>query len=113
MGGTVRVKGLWSRIIPGLGRAGDEKTKMNIKPRIDYPQADEKVSCGHYAIRISGCEGECQITIDGTGVWENCRRDGGYCWYDWNPAGTGAHRISIRARVGNQWVKEDRTCRVV
>ena len=102
--------GLLSTIIPGLNQTGAEKQS---KFGIDYPQAGEKVARGHYAIRISGCEGECQITIDGAGVWQGCRRDGGYCWYDWNPAETGAHRISVRARVGNAWVKADRTCRVV
>ena len=85
----MQIKRLLSKIIPSLGQTGQNALS------IDYPQAGENVARGHYAIRISGCEGECQITIDGTGVWQSCRCDGGYCWYDWNPVETGAHRISV------------------
>jgi len=101
---------LLSTVIPGLNKTEEEKQS---KFCIDYPQIGEKVARGHYTIRISGCEGECQITIDGTGDWQNCRCDGGFQWYDWNPTEAGAHRISIRTRVGHKWVKADRTCRVV
>ena len=103
-------RSLLSTVIPGLNKTEEEKLS---KLSIDYPQVGEKVACGHYAIRISGCEGECQITIDGTGDWQNCRCDGGFQWFDWNPTETGAHRISVRTHVANKWVKADRTCRVV
>jgi len=103
-------RSLLSTVIPGLNKTEEEKLS---KLSIDYPQVGEKVACGHYAIRISGCEGECQITIDGTGDWQNCRCDGGFNWFDWNPTETGAHRISVRTHVANKWVKADRTCRVV
>jgi hypothetical protein len=102
--------GSLSSLIPDLNKLGEEK-QNNLN--IDYPQVGEPVARGHYAIRISGCEGECQVTIDGTGVWQECRRDGGFQWFDWTPSETGAHRISVRARAGNKWVKTDRTCRVV
>ena len=100
---------LLSALIPGLKQTREEKQNTL---SIDYPQADEKVARGHYAIRISGCAGECQVAIDG-GEWQSCRSADGYQWYDWNPAETGTHRISVRAHVGNRWVKADRTCRVV
>ena len=105
----MRSNGLLSGIILWWSRTFGGKLS---KPSIDYPQAGDKVTRGRYAVRISGCAGECQAAIDG-GDWQPCRSADGYCWYDWCPAETGRHRISVRARVGNAWVKDERTCRVV
>ena len=101
--------GFLSKMIAGLSRTGEGKPGT---PRIDYPQMGEKVARGHYAIRISGCAGECQAAIDG-GDWQPCRCADGYCWYDWCPTEAGEHRISVRARVGDSWVTTNRTRRVV
>lgn len=102
-------KGLLSTVIPGLNKTGEEKHSTL---SIDYPQVGEKVACGHYAIRISGSEGECQAAIDG-GEWQSCRSADGYSWYDWCPTETGEHRISVRTRIGSRGVNAERTCRVV
>jgi hypothetical protein len=92
------------RIAGYVGQAG-------AAPNIDFPQAGEKVAPGHYAIRISGCQGECQAAID-DGEWQACRTEDGYCWYDWSPQAAGRHRIQVRARNGNKWLKTQRTCEV-
>ena len=85
--------------------------QTGVGPSIDYPQAGEKVSPGHYSIRISGCQGECQAAID-DGEWQACRTSDGYCWYDWQPQEAGRHRITVRARSGSKWLKTQRTCDV-
>jgi hypothetical protein len=106
----MKKNGFLSAILYRLNRTRKEgQSKLNI----DYPQAGEKVHRGHYTVRISECAGECQIEINGTGVWHSCRRDWGYRWYDWNPTKTGENRISIRTRAGDKWIKSDRICRVV
>ena len=102
----MRRKGFLSGILPGL--AGDSA----VAPDIDYPEAGEKVARGHYAIRVSGCQGECQVAID-DGEWQTGRCADGFCWHDWSPEQPGTHRISARIRAGNKWVKSQRTCRVV
>lgn len=107
----MRRKGLLSRIIPGLGQTGEGKAKQSGKPCIDYPQAGEKVHCGQYAIRISNAEGECHVSVDGGG-WQNCRSDGGFCWYDWCPTEPGSHRIAIRSRANGKWTRTETTCEV-
>ena len=104
-GGNVRRKGLLASITAGL--VGD----ASLAPNIDYPQAGEKVQAGNYAVRISGCSSECQVSID-DGDWQSCRSADGYCWYDWCPTATGRHRISARIRNSNKWVKTQRTCEV-
>jgi hypothetical protein len=81
-------------------------------PGIDYPQQGEKVQVGHYAVRISGCTGECQVSID-DGDWQNCRNAEGFWWYDWSADQPGTHRISVRTRIGAAWVKTNRSCNVV
>jgi len=111
----VRKKGLLSVRIPGLSKTVEEKpvekpvTKTKIG--IDYPQEGERVHLGHYAIRISGCAGECQISFDG-GDWQGTRCDAGYCWYDWFPEQSGSHRITVRTRAEGKWSKTDRFCDV-
>lgn len=101
--------GLLSTGVPGLNNFGEE---IKSKLQVDYPKVGELVARGHYAVRISGCQGDCQIAFTGATDWQNCRRDGAYHWFDWNPTETGAHRISVRTRVENNWVKFDRNCRV-
>ena len=108
----MRRHGVLSSIIPGMKPAGEEKTSLpQNKFDIDYPQASETVARGHYAIRISGCEGECHVSID-EGDWQPCRSAEGFCWFDWNPTQTGRHRLSARTRSGNKWLKAQRTCEV-
>jgi len=85
--------------------------EQSSKLSIDYPQADEKVNRGHYAVRISAGGSECQISIDDS-TWQTCRRSDAFSWYDWFPKQIGSHRISVRTCVGGRWVKADRTCKV-
>jgi len=108
----VRRNELLSKIIPGLNHTGEEKPAVQqSKLSIDYPQAGEKVARGQYAIRISGCEGECQVAINDD-EWQSCRSTDGYSWYDWSPTDAGRHRVSARVRSGNKWFKVQRTCEV-
>ena len=106
-------KGLLSVVFPGTSGAEDGgQAVCGGQPNVDYPQAGEKVQRGHYSIRISGCTGECQAAID-DGDWQNCRAADGFSWYDWAPEQPGTHRIAVRVRIGNKWVKAQRSCRVV
>ena len=108
----MRRKESLSTTIPGSSLPGDGKPAVQqSKLDIDYPQAGEKVERGHYAIRISGCEGECQVSINDDN-WQSCRSADGYCWYDWSPTETGRQLISARVRSGNRWLKVQRTCDV-
>ena len=109
--GIVRKKGLLSVRIPGLSKIVEEKPAAGAKISIDYPQQGETIHRGHYAIRISGGNGESQISID-KGDWQNCRLDAGYSWYDWFPETAGSHLLSVRTRVNNKWLKTDRACDV-
>jgi hypothetical protein len=107
----VRKKGLLSVKIPGLSRSVEEKPAAKSKVSIDYPQEGELVHRGHYSIRISGGNGECQAAVDGTD-WQNCRSDAGFSWFDWFPESAGTHRITVRSRVSGKWVKTERVCDV-
>lgn len=107
----MRNKGLLSVKIPGLRKTVQEKPVSCEKLCIDYPQQGETVCRGHYAVRISGGNGESQVAID-SGTWQECRADGGYHWYDWFPETPGRHSISVRSRVNNKWIKTERTCDV-
>jgi len=97
-----------SDILSGKIRTQERSGKLNI----DYPQAGEKVQRGHYSIRISAEGAQCQVAVD-NGSWKDCRVADGYSWHDWTPEKPGAHRIAVRARSGNKWVKAERVCSVV
>jgi len=106
----VRKHGVLSTILPApVKTETPAQTKQNLS--IDYPQEGERVNPGHYSIRVSAIGEQTQVSID-NGTWQNCRQDSGYDWYDWNPEGTGTHRITARTRVNNAWVKTNRTCQV-
>jgi hypothetical protein len=107
----VRKKGLLSVKIPGLSKAVAEKPVTRSKVSIDYPQEGERVHCGHYAIRITAGDGECQASIN-DGEWQSCRTDAGYSWFDWFPEKPGSQHITVRARVNGKWVKAERVCDV-
>jgi hypothetical protein len=82
---------------------------------IDFPQENESVFWGHYAIRITSLiPGSVQICIN-NGEWLTCRNSDGFWWYDWHPLGPGTH--SIIARVLNTEGKEQkskpRSCDVI
>lgn len=107
----MKKKTFLSARLSGMGQTSEEKpTGHECTLCIDYPQAGEKVQAGHYAIRISGCAAKCQVMID-DGEWQTCRSADGFCWYDWAPE-AGRHKIAVRARAGNKWLKAQRTCDV-
>ena len=74
---------------------------------VDFPLEGEKVSPGHYAIRLSahGAD-EVELSIDGR-EWLACREAIGHHWYDWEPEPAGRRLIEARARRGakGRWVK--------
>ena len=107
----MRKKGLLSVRIPGLSKTVEEKPAACTKVNIEYPQQGERVQRGHYAIRISAGEAECQAAIDGSD-WQSCRGDAGFCWFDWYPEKSGTHTISVRTRVNGKWAKIERVCDV-
>jgi hypothetical protein len=81
---------------------------------IDYPRPSQKVQKGHYAIRVHApWAAEAQIALNGT-LWQNCRSDVGFFWYDWHPKNAGPQKINARARNGaGAWTKADeRECEV-
>ena len=101
----MRRKGLLSEIMLGLGG------QASMAPNIDYPRPGDIVWAGHYAIRISGCKGECQVAID-EGAWLPCRVNDGFHWFDWDATAPGRHRIMLRAKIGNKWFRAQRSCEV-
>lgn len=107
----MKKKGLLSVRIPGLSKTVEEKPATKPCLNVDYPQQGETVRRGHYAVRISGGNGESQVAVN-EGKWEPCRLDGGFHWYDWYPEQTGSHRLLVRTRIGSKWVKTERVCDV-
>ena len=107
----VRKKGLLSVRIPGLSKTVEEKPAARAKVSIDYPQPGERVQRGHYAVRISAGEAECQAAVNSSD-WQTCRSDAGFCWFDWYPEKSGTHTISVRARCNGKWTKTERVCNV-
>jgi hypothetical protein len=82
---------------------------------IDYPQENEQILPGHYAIRIAAAEeGLVEISIDGA-TWHVCRPASGYYWFDWEPTKVGSYKLAVRMRTADgKTVKSDnRSCTVV
>lgn len=66
---------------------------------IDFPQPNEKVRRGHYAVRISAtAPGAVQISFD-KNEWFWCRTADGYFWFDWWPSDLGKKQIFIRLQT--------------
>lgn len=81
---------------------------------IDYPQEEELVRPGHYAVRITAAEaGAVDISLDGKG-WHACYPSVGYFWFDWQPTGTGQHELLVRLRTPDGHIKRSsvRSCLV-
>ncbi|MDD5656225.1 MAG: hypothetical protein PHF00_03115 [Elusimicrobia bacterium] len=105
----MRKKGLLSVKIPGLTKTEEPSARQKLV--IDYPQPGETVRRGHYAIRVSGGNGESQISID-DGEWHKTRSEAGFEWFDWFPETPGSHRIAFRTRTAGKWARIERVCNV-
>ena len=82
--------------------------------RIDFPKEGERVSSGHYAVRISAPKGwDVEINTGGT-EWWGCRESVGFYWFDWWPAKPGRTNLSVRVKSGKgRWKKvSERACTV-
>lgn len=82
-------------------------------PVIDFPAAGEKISPGHYAIRISSPAGHVDVSID-AGPWHRCRHSVGYHWFDWVCHARGTYQIVARivSADGGEVKSKPRSCRV-
>lgn len=83
------------------------KTVMTeIRPEVEYPQQDEKITSTQYSFRIgapAGAEGV-DVSID-QGPWLACRNSAGFWWYDWSGYDNGEHEIIARIRGrNNRWI---------
>lgn len=77
-------------------RKGAEANKSPVLVSIDYPQLNETVRVGHYAVRISGpAHAKVEVSING-GTWQTCRQADGYYWFDWWPNDAGEFRLAAR-----------------
>lgn len=82
---------------------------------IDFPQQQEQVLAGHYAIRVTANNLDTvQISINDSD-WKACRQALGYFWHDWTPRTPGKCNIFVRGRLKNgRWKKSGaRSCTVV
>jgi len=86
-------------------------TKRKVLPalavEIEYPQEEERVLPGHYALRLRADGAtEVQLRIDGK-EWRPCRESLGYFWHDWSPEPPGRRVAEARARRGakGRWVR--------
>jgi hypothetical protein len=103
--------------LKGLQPSSKASPKTSPAPQwvnVDYPRPSDKVSKGHYAVRVHApWANEAQVSLNGTS-WSACRSDVGFFWYDWHPERSGIQKIYARARNGaGAWTKaETRECEV-
>ena len=72
------------------------KAQKKVKFTIDYPETGEVIAGDHYAVRISGPQGEeVEISID-DGDWALCRNEAGHWWFDLQHLSYGEHRLAAR-----------------
>lgn len=77
-----------------------------LRPVLDYPQQDEKITSRHYSIRLTVADpgDQVDVSID-QGPWRQCRKSNGHWWYDWTDMEPGEHEIIARARHGDgRWM---------
>lgn len=88
--------------------------KAIAKVAVDFPQANETIQAGHYAVRLSAQpDVAVEISIDGS-EWALCRFGVGHFWFDWYPSKTGRVTLQARAKAGDSdWSSpESRTVQV-
>lgn len=76
------------------------EAKTNKNPNaylmIDYPVEGDRISCGHYAIRIgSSPDGYVELSFN-DGEWHPCRYDDGFWWFDWVYFTPGDYKLAAR-----------------
>ena len=77
-----------------------------LRPTIDYPRQDEKISPHHYSVRVTVSEKADQVDVSiNQGPWQPCRCSSGYWWHDLVDFDKGEHEIIARARQGEgRWM---------
>lgn len=75
---------------------------------IDYPQENETIWNGHYAVRITttDCDGV-DLSIDGQAS-HPCRNVAGHWWFDLRGLAAGSHLLTARLHKGGSDVVESR-----
>jgi hypothetical protein len=104
-----------TRLKKGLSRPSKTETAIKADISIDYPQENDKINLGHYAVRItSQGEGKVEISVNGKD-WQHCRLSIGYYWFDWWPTESGTHELVARSQPQKGKPKRSsvRSCRVV
>lgn len=101
------------KIFKKKGANGDAASGAVIE--IDYPQPNEIIQPGHYALRISARgTGQVEVSIN-KGDWQPCRQDVGYYWFDWNAQEPGKKKIVARIKSDGKKPKTSgvRECEVL
>jgi len=84
---------------------------IEIRPTLDYPRHNEKITSRTYSFRIGvpGTVRKVEISIN-RGPWQACRNSTGYWWYDWSGYKPGQYDVVVRAQTaeGGQTVSESR-----
>jgi len=93
-----------------LKRGSDSSNTLTvIKPALDYPRRNEKITSKHYTFRISvsGPAKNVELSIN-QGPWLSCRNSVGYWWCDWFNYGRGGYKAVVRAQTaGGQKVNSE------
>jgi hypothetical protein len=64
-------------------------------PVIDFPREGERITSGHYAVRISAAVPAVEVSVN-SGPWHKCRHSVGFHWFDWANSSKGSHRLIAR-----------------
>lgn len=74
----------------------DKADRKETSLSIDYPQENETIWNGHYAIRITAdkCDG-IELSIDGQ-AGQPCRNVAGHWWFDLQGLPAGSHLLTAR-----------------
>jgi len=109
------------KLLSGLKKGfGGEEEKKIVTPAatgaVEFPRENEKVSPGHYAVRVTGFPGDqVQISIN-KGDWQDCRFAAGHFWFDWFPVKPGKYNLQARLKKGGKGKPvsgDPRNCQVV
>lgn len=80
--------------------------RPELRPVLDYPLQDEKITSRHYSIRVTAADPADQVDVSiDQGPWLQCRKSHGHWWFDWTDFDAGEHEVIARARQGDgRWM---------
>lgn len=87
-------------------KRGGKPAVLEIRPAIDFPQQNEKITSREYGMRVTAADGAEQVDVSiNQGPWQPCRLAVGHWWFDWSGFDAGEYEVIARARAnGGRWL---------